>query len=59
MAYRQPRVPQMAEGKTASELIGELLRFLKDDCMASWHADRKKDEEIEGIKKRLDALERR
>ena len=59
MAYRQPRVPQMTEGKTAGEAIRELIRFLKDDCMASWNADRKKDEEIENIKKRLDALEGR
>ena len=59
MAYRQPRVPQMTDGKTAGEAIRELIRFLKDDCMASWNADRKKDEEIENIKKRLDALEGR
>lgn len=58
MAYRQPKVPQAAKGANAEETLRALIRFLKDDCMASWNADRRKDEEIERIKRKLDALER-
>ena len=58
MAYKQPRVPQMREGQNLAAYVRELLAFLKDDCMAGWNADRKKDAEIEQIKRRLDALEK-
>ena len=56
MAYKQPNVPRLSgdEGQSPA-----LTRFLKDFCMAAWHADRRKDAEIETIKRRLDALERR
>lgn len=55
MAYKQPRVPQ--SGADVQAYLRELNLFLRDDCMASWNADRKKDEEIAAIKHRLDALE--
>lgn len=55
MAYKQPRVPQ--NGADVQAYLRELNLFLRDDCMASWNADRKKDEEIAAIKHRLDALE--
>lgn len=58
MAFKQPRVPQMAGG-TMSELLKKMELFLRDFCTASWNADRLKDAEIEKIKKRLDALERK
>lgn len=55
MAYKQPKVPQC--GADVQAHMRELNLFLRDDCMASWNADRKKDEEIAAIKRRLDALE--
>lgn len=57
MAYKQPRVPPLKEGTRLAEYIRELILFLKDFCLAAWNEDRKKDSEIEKIKKRLDALD--
>ncbi len=59
MAYREPKVPQFREGMAYGEAIRALCLFLREDCAASWNADRKKDEEIRKIKARLDALEGR
>lgn len=59
MGYRQPRVPQMQEGAQTETTLCELIRFLREDCMAAWNEDRKKDAEIARIKARLDALEGR
>lgn len=56
MAYKQPRVPQLRESD-AQEWMRETNLFLRDFCMASWDADRRKDEEMERMKKRLSALE--
>ena len=58
MAYRQPRVPQM-QGEDVAEYLREIARFLREDCMAGWNADRQKEEELARIKRRLDALEAR
>ena len=54
--YRQPRVPQMREGGTEGGYAKELMLFLRDFCLAAWNADRKKDEELSGIRRRLEAL---
>lgn len=59
MAYREPKVPQIHEGTPLPAALRALILFLREDCAASWNADRKKDEEIRAIKRRLDALERR
>lgn len=58
MAYRQPKVPQMREGDSAQDYARELMLFLRDFCMAAWNADRRKDEEISALRRRLDALQR-
>ena len=55
--YRQPRVPQLREDGTASGYAKELMLFLRDFCPAAWNADRKKDEEIGELRRRLEALE--
>lgn len=57
--YRQPRVPQMREGGTEGGYAKELMLFLRDFCLAAWNADRKKDEELSGIRRRLEALEKK
>ena len=57
--YRQPRVPQMREGGTEDGYAKELMLFLRDFCLAAWNADRKKDEELSGIRRRLEALEKK
>lgn len=56
MSYRQPRVPQM-RGDDIEGFLRELMLFLRDDCMAGWNADRRRDEELAAIRRRLDALE--
>lgn len=56
MAYKQPRVPQERGGNLVA-YVREIALFLRDFCMAAWDADRRKDEEMAKIKKRLDALE--
>ena len=33
------------------------MLFLRDFCLAAWNADRKKDEEIGELRRRLEALE--
>lgn len=57
MAYKQPKVPDLREGANLYQHALDVIRFLKDFCMAAWTADRRKDEDIAEIKKRLDALE--
>ena len=58
MAFKQPRVPQETGG-TLSGYVKSLALFLRDFCTASWNSDRLKDAEIEKLKKRVDALERK
>ena len=58
MAFKQPRVPQETGG-TLSGYVKSLALFLRDFCTTSWNADRLKDAEIEKLKKRVDALERK
>ena len=55
--YRQPRVPQLREKDTEDGYAKELMLFLRDFCLAAWNADRKKDEEIGELWRRLEALE--
>ena len=57
--YRQPRVPQLREKDTEDRYAKELMLFLRDFCLAAWNADRKKDEELSGIRRRLEALEKK
>ena len=57
--YRQPRVPQLREKGTEDRYAKELMLFLRDFCLAAWNADRKKDEELSGIRRRLEALEKK
>ena len=57
--YRQPRVPQLREKGTEDRYAKELMLFLRDFCLAAWNADRKKDEEHSGIRRRLEALEKK
>ncbi len=58
MAYEQPRVPE-AQGRSPAVWAQEAVRFLKGFCAAAWNADRQKDREIEAIRRRLDALEKK
>ena len=58
MAYREPKVPPIRDADAHGSLR-ELRLFLREFCAAAWNADRRKDEEIERIKKRLEALEGR
>ena len=47
----------MREGGTEGGYAKELMLFLRDFCPAAWNADRKKDEEISELRRRLEALE--
>ena len=47
----------MREGGTEDGYAKELMLFLRDFCLAAWNADRKKDEEIGELRRRLEALE--
>lgn len=58
MAYQQPRVPE-TQGRSPAAWAQEAVRFLKGFCAAAWNADRQKDREIEAIRRRLDALEKK
>lgn len=57
MAYKQPRVPQLRDGVSLYDYAKELMMFLRDFCMASWRADKRRDEQMEEIDGRLRALE--
>lgn len=57
MAYKQPRVPEYRDSDGPVITLKNLIMFLRDFCLSSWNADKKKDAEIENIKKRLKALE--
>lgn len=56
MAYKQPRVPQM-QGGDAAGYMKRIALFLRDYCMEAWNADRRKDEELARMARRLDVLE--
>ena len=51
MIYKQPRVPQFAQGTQIAAYIRTLTLFLKDFCMESWMHSTRHGKEIEQIKK--------
>lgn len=55
--YKQPNVPQRRDGQNTWTFLDALVRFLRDFCPAVWNEDKRQSEELEAIKKRLDALE--
>lgn len=57
MSYRQPRVPEIRNGETPFDVLRDLIRFLKDFALAAWSANNRRKQEIEDLKKRVDALE--
>ena len=58
MAYREPRVPPLREGDAGGALRA-LSLFLREFCADAWNADKRKDAEIERLKRRVEALEKR
>lgn len=56
MAFKQPKVPQAREDPR--DTARELTLFLRDFCMASWNADRRRDAEMARLERRVEALER-
>ena len=50
MAYKQPRVPTMKDGRLV-EYIRELVLFLKDFCLETWMAVTKVQKQVENIPK--------
>lgn len=54
--FKQPRVPTMKEGTRLYDYIRELALFLKDFCLEAWTASKRQQEEIEQLKKTVDAL---
>ena len=54
MAFKQPRVPPLR--RDAPPYLRELILFLKDFCLETWMQCRRQEEEIQALRKELDAL---
>ena len=56
MAYKQPRVPQMRDGAQRTEIIRELVLFLKDFCMETWVQVTQSGKEIKALREEIEKL---
>lgn len=56
MAYKQPRVPQMREGERLTEIVRELVLFLKDFCMETWVQVTQTGKEIKALREEIEKI---